>query len=239
MGMKFHRSQFKIFQINARQLLGSSAVGMNDAEVVEVFFPQAKYIFLQRLSKVKQAISYSKALQTGIWNESVDLDQEYRKYVLPAMYDREHIECCFDLLLADDFSWKKFLDTNRYEYLHVWYEELVTDYETRMEEIYSYLGIKQKNSITPLLRQQSNKESLEWEKRFLEETPWTNDEEFRDAVARDDLESLWAFRSQQIVRVKINHRWKVMPATRYKSVRSIWFRIQRKLREIFSDTKTQ
>lgn len=234
MGTKFHRSQFQNFQKMARNSLSFLELPLTDGEVTEIFFPNAKYLFLQRKQKIRQAISYSKALQTGIWNETTDQDQDYKKYVLPALYDREHIEACFDMLLADDFAWNNFLETNGFRSLHIWFNDLVTNYEAKMKEIYSYLGVKGSETITPLLRQQSNEESLEWEKRFCDETPWTSDAEYIDAVARNDLDSLWAFRSQQIVRTNEQRRWTEMPATRYKSVRSIWFRVQRKLKEIFS-----
>ncbi len=233
MGTKFHRSQFKNFQRIARKLLAFSELTFTDGEVTEIFFPNARYIFLQRKQKVRQAISLSKALQTGIWNETADQDQDYKKFVLPALYDRDHIECCFDMLLADDFAWQSFLETNGFKYLQLWFDDLVKNYEDKIDEVYSYLGVKSAEKIAPLLRQQSNKESLEWEERFREETPWTKDEEYQDAAARNDLDALWAFRSHQIVRIKENKRWKAMPANRYKSVRSLWFRIQRKFREVF------
>jgi len=234
MGTKFHRSQFQNFQRMARNALTFLELTFTDGEVTELFFPNAKFIFLQRKQKIRQAISYSKALQTGIWNETTDQDQDYKKYVLPALYDREHIEACFDMLLADDFAWKNFLESNDFRSLHIWFDDLVTNYEAKMKEIYTYLGVKGSEKVTPLLRQQSNKESLEWEKRFCEETPWTKDAAYMDAVARDDLDSLWAFRGQQIVRANEHRRWIEMPATRYKSVRSFWFRVQRKLKELIS-----
>lgn len=239
MGMKFHFSHFQYFQEIARKILAFSELTFTDGEVTELFFPNTKYLFLQRKDKIRQAISLSKAMQTGIWNETADQDQEYKKFVLPALYDREHIECCFDMLLADDFAWKKFLETNNFNYSHIWFEDLILNYNKQMEQIYSYLGFKAKGDFSQLLRQQSNMESHKWEKRFNTETPWTNDDEYLDAAGRNDLDSMWAFRGHQITRVIENHRWKMMPATRYKSMRSLLFRFQRKFREVFSTKSTK
>lgn len=232
MGMKFSRSQFKIFLANARKMLAPTGIALNDAEVVDVFFPNTRYIHLQRRNKIKQAISFSKALQSGIWNETVDTNQEYRKYVLPAMYDREHIESCYDVLLADDIAWQYYLEKNELPSMLIWFEDLIGHYDEKMKEVYAYLKIKDKSIIEPPLRQQSNKESLDWEGRFRDETPWTRDEVVINATASGDLATLWMYRSNMIVRAKETERWQKMPSNRFKVLRTLGFRISRKLRSI-------
>ena len=48
MGMKLSPNQFNLFLTTARKLLEPSGIDLNDAEILEVFFPGAKYIHLQR-----------------------------------------------------------------------------------------------------------------------------------------------------------------------------------------------
>jgi len=78
MGMKFMPNQFLIFLDNARRFLKPTNLVYKDAELVEIFFPSTKYIHLERKNKLKQAISYSKALQDGIWREAEGEDEKYK-----------------------------------------------------------------------------------------------------------------------------------------------------------------
>lgn len=233
MGIKFHPAQYRIFLENARKLIAPSEIELDEAEILSVFFPNTKYIHLQRRQKIKQAISYAKALQNGVWNETADLDQEYKKYILPSLYDREHIECCFDILLANDISWKKLLTGNNLPHLAVWYEDLVGNYVEKMSEIYQYLGIKDEEIDPPPLRRQANKESLEWQSLFSAETPWFTEPIIVKTYQAGDLDGLYHLRTTQIIREREQKRWKSMPAVRYKKIRSLSFRIQRKITSFF------
>ena len=228
-GMKLSPNQFKVFLDNARKLLVPANVELNDAEVVEVFFPGAKLIHLQRKKKLKQAVSYAKALQNGIWRETSDQDEEYKQYLLPALYDRDHIECCFDIAVSNDIYWQHYLSTNDLKAYRVYYEDLAADYVTRMTEIYKFLGIKDAEVIAPPLRKQSNKESQDWEAMFIQDTPWFKDPSIVAAYEAGDLDALYLLRTRMIVLAREQARWKVMPANRSKSIRTFFFRIRRKL----------
>ena len=172
MGMKFSLNQFKLFLEKARRLLAPSEILLDDAEVVEVFYPATRYIHLQRRDKVKQAISYAKAWQNGIWYEAADGSEEFKQYLLPAVYDREHIECCFDIVLSIDIGWQHYLQENNLDSLLVWYEDLAEDFPGKMREVYDFLGIKAEGMDLPPLKKQANRQSQEWEARFRAETPW-------------------------------------------------------------------
>ena len=228
-GMKLSPNQFNLFLSTARKLLEGAHIDLNDAELLEVYFPNAKYIHLQRRKKVKQAISYAKALQNGIWRETSDQDDAYKKYLLPAMYDREHIECCFDVLMTNDIFWQQLLRDNQIPHLVVWYEDLAAEYVTKMTEIYDFLGITDKEVIAPPLRKQSNKESDDWEQRFTSETPWLQDPRIARAYAESDLDTVYLARARMLMLAREQQRWKSMPANRLKPIRSLLFKVKRKL----------
>jgi trehalose 2-sulfotransferase len=229
MGMKFHRNQFHIFQENARRLLGLEEKEQTDPEVSEVFFPKARYIFLQRRNKIKQAISLSKALQNGIWNESAEQDQSYRKYVLPALYDREHIERCYDLLVAQDAAWLHYLESSGLPAIQLWFEDLIKDYSAKTKEVFDFLDFKSTEINKPPLRRQSNQESEVWEKRFFAQTPWLKD--LQSDLAGNGLSSRIP-PSESVAKKREQERWKVMPANRFKPVRKLFFNLKRNLKEI-------
>ncbi len=233
LGMKLSISLFQEFLKVARQLLGEDFKGLNDFETTEVFFPNARYIHIQRKDKVKQAVSLAKALQNGIWIEKEDEDQEYKKYLLPALYDREHIECCFDLSLSGDVFWSQFLTKYNIPHLSLFYEDIVSNYEERIKEIFNFIGIKQEQVPSPKSQRQANKQSNNWVIRFTEETDWLKNEEIQKAINEGDIEGLYYLRSRMLIKAREQARWHVMPATRYKSIRSLAFRIKRKLLSYF------
>ena len=188
---------------------------------------------------MKQAISYAKALQNGVWRETVDQDEEYKRFLLPAMYDREHIECCFDILMTNDVFWQQFIRDNGLSSMVVWYEDLAANYVEEMTKVYNYLEIKDKEIIAPPLRKQSNKESQDWEERFTAETPWLHDARMLKAYEEGDLDTLYLLRSRMVMIAREQQRWKTMPANKFKSIRSFSFKLKRKLTSLLgSKSKT-
>lgn len=232
MGMKFMPNQFLIFLDNARRFLKPTNLVYKDAELVEIFFPSTKYIHLERKNKLKQAISYSKALQDGIWREAEGEDEKYKKYVTPAVYDREHIECCFDLSLANDQYWRHYLLSNQLSFFHVYYEDLTNNYFEEIEKIHNYLGIVGKEICAPSLRKQATGLSEKWEKQFTKETPWLLDSHFVDLYEHGRQEDLFIERCRMVFNQREQQRWKVMPANRYKKIRSLKLQIFRKLNSL-------
>jgi len=128
MGMKMSYIQFKLFLEDARKLLETFDTELGDAEIVEVFLPQVYYIYIRRRNKIKQAISLAKAGQTGIWAEEEGQNTEYKKYLLPTVYDHRYIESCLDTSLTNDIFWEIYLQRNNLSALTVFYEDLVTTY---------------------------------------------------------------------------------------------------------------
>lgn len=229
MGMKFSLNQFHLFQQVAGRLIAPSGVTLTEAEMVEVFFPGVHYIHLQRRDKVKQAVSYAKAWQNGIWYESADGGDDFKEHLLPALYDREHIACCLDIILAIDLGWQHYLRVNQLNSLEVWYEDLAADFPGKMREVYDFLGIKDDIIEAPPLRKQANMQSQEWEQRFRAERPWLSEPANAAALASGDLASLPGEHELAAATARGVARWQVMPATRYKALRSLAFRVKRKL----------
>lgn len=183
---------------------------------------------------MKQAISLAKALQNGIWTEEEGQDTEYKKFLLPTVYDRDHIECCFDDSLSMDIFWQHYLRKNDLPYLPIFYEDLAANYSEKMKEVFAFLGIKNTPVPSPKLRKQSNQQSENWEERFIAETPWLKDPEIIRAYDSGDLESLYCLRCRMIISGRENARWRTMPANRYKKIRKFAFNLKRKLFGFFT-----
>ena len=229
MGMKLSFIQFKLFLENARKLLSGLTEEFDDSEIVEIFFHEVKYIFIQRRKKVKQAISLAKGIQNGIWFEEEGQDSEYKKYLLPTVYDRDQIEYCFDTSLTNDIFWQHYLRKNNLSALNIYYEDLDSNFIEQMSKVYEFLNIEDKEIIAPQLRKQSNKQSEDWESRFISQTSWFKDPEINQAYIKGDLETLYDLRCKMIISEREMARWRSMPINRYKKIRTFAFRVRRKL----------
>jgi LPS sulfotransferase NodH len=229
LGMKLSLNHFHFFLDKARILLGNQAKEMDDAGVTEVFFPSVRYIHLQRRDKVKQAISYARAWQTGIWYETAEGGEDYKDYVVPAVYDHEQIESCLDLVIAGDAGWSSYLRQHQLDAHRLWYEDLAEDYEKEMRGVYAYLGVREKEVIAPPLKKQADSRTSDWEQRFIDETPWLRDHRIAAALEKGDMESLLVERAQIAFRERASRRWDGMAAHRFKKLRTFLFRARRKL----------
>lgn len=229
-GVKLSWLQFQTFLKTARQITDPHNPDLSEIDLIRVFFPNLSILYMKRLDKVKQAISYSKGKQTGIWAVKVDQSDNYKNYVVPAVYDRAHIEGCLEELLAFDIAWENFLRLHRLDYLEIWYEDLAKDFLNEMARIYEFLGIERDKIPEPTLRKQSNTSSLEWASRFRAETPWLEEDRvFANAMQSGDFMTAYIQRSMRLITRKEEDRWREMPATRFKSIRKFVFRAQRKL----------
>jgi len=228
-GLKLSWVEFEIFLAKARQLIGPVGVNLSAAQVVEVFFPQPKYIHLQRRDKVKQAVSYARAMQTGIWMVETGQSDAFRDYILPAAYDREHIESLLDNLLAFDLAWEQYLCKSEITAFTFWYEDLAKDYVNKMLDVYHFLGISRQQVIEPPLRQQADQVLQEWVVRFTSETDWLHEEHTERALKEGDFLAVYLARTMILVRQRERERWSKLPANRFRNVRKLMHRIGNKL----------
>jgi LPS sulfotransferase NodH len=230
-GTKFSWIEFELFLNAARKLTGSSGIQLNDAELADVFFPNAVYIHLKRKNKVKQAISYAKAMQNGIWHVQAEQAKDNKVYALPEEYNREHIEACLDNLLAFDVAWENYLQRHNLPFMELWYEDLAKDYIGKMHEIYAYLGIQREEVSEPPLKKLANTESQEWVKRFTAETPWLENKTIMNALESGDVSTAFIYRMMLLAREKERKGWANIPVNcfRLKPIKMMLSRLKRKL----------
>lgn len=228
-GTKVSWSQYQTFLKTARQLTDPCDPSLTDPELIEVFFPNARFICMKRRTKVRQAVSYSKAMQTGIWLVKTDQDESFKDYVMPPEYDREHIEGCLEELLAYDVVWENYLRRNGIDYLEVWYEGLAGDFVNKMRQIYHHLGIENQDLPEPAVKKLANVKSQEWVERFKAETSWLKDKTIVEALETGDFLTAFIHRGLMVVFEKEQRRWHAMPVNRFKPVKKFFFRVRRKL----------
>ncbi len=230
-GMKLDWAQFEVFLRTARQLTDPAGLPLSEADIVDVFFPDALYILLKRRNKVKQAVSFARAMQDGIWHIDANQDDSVRAYSSPAVYNHDHIECCLDILLSFDAAWENYLRKFELPTLELWYEDLAKDFPGKMRDVYAFLGIENQEVPEPRLRKTSNAASEEWVKRFTEETPWLKDKAISTALNSGDLYTAFIWRMQTLTRKTERENWRRIPVNRpvLKPIWRLWVRARRKL----------
>lgn len=105
--------------------------------LLQTLFPNASYLLMRREDKLKQAISYVKAAQTGIW-EYRGGKKSYDNNLL--QFDYLAIEAAQRKLSANEKKWLNLFSANNIAPLLVTYEELVKNYEATILEILGFAG---------------------------------------------------------------------------------------------------
>jgi trehalose 2-sulfotransferase len=175
-GIKLQYLQFEELPHKVQALGGPR--GMSPAELLSAMFPDAKYIWLRRRDKVRQAISLYIAWETNEWwsvSGSSWSQTVHRSGKSPyprrieanknPQFDPIAIAGWETELREEDRKWQAFFETNAITPLVIDYEDVVSDYSGTITKVLEWLGIPSAESISiplPRLRRQSNARSDEW-----------------------------------------------------------------------------
>jgi trehalose 2-sulfotransferase len=161
-------------------------------QLLSTVFPNLRYIWITRRDKVRQAISYWKALQTGSWVEVQDWETKYAVH-LPAgwqelaakgqrenrrmwgivdgevKFDFKAIERLRQGIEDDETEIQQYFALCGVSPFTVVYEDLVQHYEETARQILAYLRIPEPENLVfgaRKLQKQSNEQSEEWLQKY-------------------------------------------------------------------------
>ncbi|MFM9107794.1 MAG: Stf0 family sulfotransferase [Chloroflexota bacterium] len=121
-------------------------------EILDRLFPNLHYLWITRDDTVRQAISYWKAKETGIWGQEPAragrTGQGRRQFVkgvretgkTPA-YDEQGIAALYRSILEEDAATEAYFREGGIAPMHVVYEQFVRDYEPTTRRMLEFLGI--------------------------------------------------------------------------------------------------
>lgn len=136
----------RIFRTLARESDGDPAAWQ--ALPMELF-PGARFIFIRRRDKVRQAVSFYKASLTGVWRHE-SAEKRYPPEFL--VYDYLKILKHLRTIEADERGWEAFLTSKGLPYKEVWYEDFVKDRLSGLREICDFLEIPPRMDHVPDVR---------------------------------------------------------------------------------------
>jgi LPS sulfotransferase NodH len=131
-----------------------------DASLMRLLAPQLKCIYLSRVDKDAQAVSYCKALQTGEWQHGMpSLPEEICVYSY-GLIDHARRE-----VVEHDLAWQEWFAVNGIEPLHITDEQLDTDREETIARVLRFIGVDDEPARElpqPKLRRQANALTAQW-----------------------------------------------------------------------------
>jgi len=138
-------------------------------DVFRAVLPNLRVVHLVRRDVVRQAVSWARAAQDGIWAVS---DTDRPNPMGEPAYDYELISNLVGLLLRGERGWKRLYAELELTPHTVWYEDLLTDdgYRTSVLGVLRHLGLDGRAEISPpRTKRQADGLNAEWVDRFLGE----------------------------------------------------------------------
>lgn len=147
----------------------------NQANLVKHAFPNLLCIFLTRRNKVRQAVSWWKAVQTNQWGLQLGDKAASQKDLV---YDFNAINTLVQEAVLREAGWQAFFDQMGIMPITVCYEDLSTHFEQTMRYILDAIGLKDSPVPPPVTtwRVQADDLSESWVQQFRKEKQdgWTN-----------------------------------------------------------------
>ena len=163
-GFKLMGWDVKRLVARLRQAGEFGAPNAPDIDLLRSAFPRLQFIQLSRRDKLRQAISYARALQTDLWKIV-----EGRSPIAEAKFDPAQIAQCLESANVEEKIWSDFFYRNKIEPLRLAYEELCHDYKGRMAEVLDFLHIQLPRKTVlgnPMTIRQTDAITAEWEERY-------------------------------------------------------------------------
>jgi LPS sulfotransferase NodH len=126
-----------------------------------------QYIWIQRRDRLRQAVSYAMAEQTGVWILDGTYLPEGSSRVTPR-YGYDDIRRHLRMLDRDAAVWENYFGRHGVVPHVVVYEDLVAHHEARLRGCLDFLGVGALASVpAPGIRRQADELTQQWVERFL------------------------------------------------------------------------
>jgi trehalose 2-sulfotransferase len=144
--------------------------------MLEAVFPNLRYIWITRRNKVRQAVSFWKAVQTGIWvwpNGEAPMPQT------EAVYDFNAIDRLLQEIVLREASWQAYFDDAQVIPKVIVYEDFIAHYVDTTLGILRWLNIDVPHDFrvqAPRIQKQTDEISESWVMRYRRERQmgWKN-----------------------------------------------------------------
>jgi LPS sulfotransferase NodH len=125
---------------------------------LDELFPNLRYILIDRLDLLEQAVSYSRALQTGAWQST---DSARAEPVL----DHQHVVEALEYIANRKQMWSTFFALTGLSFHRLTYEELCRNPQRAVDGVIDFLGLEGGTSVDlsdAPTRIQRDEETVRW-----------------------------------------------------------------------------
>jgi LPS sulfotransferase NodH len=144
--------------------------------VWEQIFPNHRHIFMTRRNKIRLAVSWWRAIQSGEWH--VPADEARKPIDLSNAYSFDAINHLYNECSMREAGIQEFFHEGGVAPLNISYEDLVLEYEQTVRTILEYLELDAPSATIspPTLTRLADSVSEEWVQRFREDRQenWQN-----------------------------------------------------------------
>lgn len=141
--------------------------GLEPMDRLMAAFAQPRFIHLRRRNRIRQAVSWALAAQTGHYSA---WQAASRPPFSQPVFDAEFLDGLNRLIVESELGWHSFFETIGADPLELWFEDLADDLEAALERVLGWLGISTGGQLAlEGLRHQPQATELnhEWEERYL------------------------------------------------------------------------
>ena len=121
-------------------------------------------VWLGRRDRVAHAISFARAVQSGVWRKEQETGDEPR-----VEYSEVAIEWAERFIEAQEAAWKDMFRDLKIEPLRLWYEDALAAPEEAVQQVAEYLGVELRPDsavLVPDVRKQSSADSENWAEQY-------------------------------------------------------------------------
>jgi LPS sulfotransferase NodH len=144
----------------------------NDAGRISAAFGTPLYLHIEREDKVAQAISRSRAEQSGLWHRAADggVREQIGSYREP-VYDANRLRASIAETTAHQVQWRQWFAAHDIAPLYLAYEDLSADPIGSIRKLLTALGrnASAADQIVPRTSKLADAQSLEWAERYARE----------------------------------------------------------------------
>ncbi len=133
---------------------------------VEEFFPELRWVYVRRRDRIRQAVSWLRARQTGAWDDASPEESE-------PQYDAEAIAARLALIERQERGWESYFSEGGLAPLRLDYEEIAEDPVAAARTVLRHVGIQGWEGCEiprPTRQRQSDTLTEAWVERFRAET---------------------------------------------------------------------
>jgi LPS sulfotransferase NodH len=131
---------------------------------LEAAFPRLRHVYITREDRLRQAISWARAVQTHRWSSEQEVHAEH-----PEVFRRDQIDRLIAGITERERRWEALFADRGADPLRITYEELVARPEETVAAVLGHIGVDDPGSVevvAPTLRRQADGLTEQWVSRY-------------------------------------------------------------------------